>query len=109
MLSTQSGVPHGTVAHSTRPDEEDVLKVMNTVLKEDILTPKPGRKHNAFKKLHLDPLHKWDIQKTRDWIEKKKRDYVKLRGFVPRDSDSEDEDNNSDSGDEDTDDAFVED
>ena len=27
----QSGVPHGTVAHSTRPDRVDVLKVVGTV------------------------------------------------------------------------------
>lgn len=107
-FDTHSGVPHGTVAHSTRSDTEDVLKVMNTILKEDILTPNPGRKHNAFKKLHLDPLHKWDIQKTRDWMKKKKRDYMTLRGFFLGDSNTDDEDDDSDSED-DTDDEYVED
>ena len=35
----QSGVPHGTVAHSTRSDTQDVIKVANTVLSNQLLTP----------------------------------------------------------------------
>ena len=73
----QSGVPHGTVAHSTRPDRVDVLKVVGTVMQHKLLTPVPGRKHNSFPTLHLDPLHKWDIKKAKTWIEKKKVEYLK--------------------------------
>lgn len=78
-FDTQTGVPHGTVAHSTRPDTHDVLKVVSTVLSNHLLTPTPGRKHSVFPKLHLDPLHTWDIRKTKSWIEKKKKDYSKYR------------------------------
>lgn len=43
----QTGVPHGTVAHSTRSDTQDidVLKVVSTVLSNRLLIPTPGRKH----------------------------------------------------------------
>ena len=70
---SQSGVPHGTTAHSTRPDIVDVIKVVNTVLKNTILQPTPGRKHDAFPNLHLDPLCNWDMEKTKTWIERKKK------------------------------------
>ena len=97
----QSGVPHGTVAHSTRPDTQDVLKVLSTVLNNQLLIPTPGRKHSAFPKLHLDPLHKWDVPKTISWIEKKKKEYYKYRRCMYNeesdDSDAEEEEDNYDS------------
>ena len=40
----------------------DVIKVVNTALSNQLFTPTQGRKHNVFPELHLDPLHKWDIQ-----------------------------------------------
>ena len=87
----QSGVPHGTVVHSTRSDTQDVIKVANTVLSNQLLTPTQGRKHSVFPKLHLDPLHKWDIQKTLSWIEKKKKDYYKYRRCMHGEGDSDDD------------------
>lgn len=70
---SQSGVPHGTTAHSTRPDAVDVVKVVNTVLKNTIIQPTPGRKYDAFPNIHLDPLCNWDKEKTKTWIERKKK------------------------------------
>ena len=74
VCDTQSGVPNRALAHSTQPDTQDVLKVVGTVLQNKFLTPTPGRKQSAFLKLHLDPLHKWNSEKTKSWIEKKKVD-----------------------------------
>lgn len=54
-----TGVPHGTSAHTTKPDKGDVCKVVKVVLDHNILKATPGRRHDAFPKLHLDPLHKW--------------------------------------------------
>ena len=85
----QSGVAHGTVAHSTRPDRVDVLKVVGTVMQHQLLTPVPGRKHTSFPTLHLDPLHKWDMKKARTWTEKKKVEYLKYQKY---DHDEEDDD-----------------
>ena len=99
----QTGVPHGTVAHSTRSDTQDVLKVVSTVLSNRLLIPTPGRKHSAFPKLHLDPLHKWDVPKTIGWIEKKKKEYYKYRRCMYNEesdnSDAEEEEDNYDSDD----------
>ena len=96
---SQSGVPHGTTAHSTRPDTVDVVKVVDTVLDNNILKPTPGRKHSMFPKLHLDPLHKWDIDQTKIWIERKKKEHVMYRRCVPGEDEREPDD---DSGDEDS-------
>lgn len=90
---SQSGVPYGTSSHCTKPDTDDVNKVVATVMKNNILHPMPGRKHSAFPKLHMDPLCKWNIADTLDWIEKKKRDYVKYRRCIPRET--EDDENES--------------
>ena len=87
----QSGVPYGTVAHSTRPDKVDVLKVVATVIQNQLLVPVPGRKHSSFPTLHLDPLHKWDMDKTKTWIEKKKVEYLKYQRC-----DNEEDDNGGD-------------
>lgn len=100
-FDTQSGVPHGTAAHSTRPDTQDVLKVVDTVLKKQLLRPIPGRKHSKFPNLHLDPLHKWDIHKTKTWIEKKKKDYLKHHRCIPTDDDDNDEEEDDGDSDED--------
>ena len=89
----QSGVPHGTSAHSTRPDTVDVIKVVKTVLENKILKPIPGRKHDTFPELHLDPLHKWDMEKTKIWIDLKKKQYVMFRRCVPSEDESEADEN----------------
>lgn len=66
---------HVTHAHSTKSDTQDVKKVVRVVM---LLTPTAGRQHSAFQ-LHLDPLHKWDIQKTKMWIERKKKNIYKRK------------------------------
>lgn len=76
------------MAHSSRPDKDDVLKVVDTVLKKAILKPTPGRKHTAFPKRHLDLLHSWDIKKTKSWIDKK-TDYIKYHECVQSDDHSD--------------------
>ena len=73
---TETGVLHRTIAHSSRPNTQDVMKVVGTVFQNKILTQTPGRKHSAFPKLHLDPLHKWNIDKTKSWIDFFKRQII---------------------------------
>lgn len=97
----QTGVPFTMSAHTTRPDRDDVLKVTKVVKEHNLLTPRAGRKHNAFPKLHLDPLRKWDKEKTKTWIEKKKKEVEKYRRCESEES-SDDDDKESRDKEEDT-------
>ena len=106
QYDSHTGVPYTTSAHKTKPDTNDVLKVMKIVSDYNLLTPKPGRNHTAFQRLHLDPLRKWDIAKTKKWIETKKKEIEKFRrceneeDSCSDDEDSDEEDNYYDEGDE---------
>ena len=75
----QSGVPYRTSAHSTKSDLPDVKKVVNVVLNRKLLTNISSRGHRKFPNMGLDPLHKWDVQRTLKWIQGKKKDYMKYR------------------------------
>lgn len=79
-FDAQSGVPHRTSAHSTKPDIKDVEKVMAVVRKHKLLTRLDHREHRSFPGFALNPLAKWDIQKTRTWIEDKRREHLKYKG-----------------------------
>ena len=85
----RSGVPVGTHAHSTRCDEQDISKVINTALTRELLEIHPGRAHTAFKTMRLNPLWNWDISKTREWIEKKKKQFIMFRGAMRREDSEE--------------------
>ncbi len=68
----ESGVPWRTSAHCTKSDKDDVRKVVQTVLKNKLLAEIGAREHKSFKKMKLNPLHKWDVEKTKSWIRAKK-------------------------------------
>lgn len=91
-----SGVPFLTHHHSTRSDVTDVGKVMHIVINENILKIVPGRKHYAFPKLATNPLKAWDIQKTKKWIEQKKKDFLKYRGTLRPNSENSSESDSAD-------------
>ena len=73
-FDTESNVPVVTSAHSTKSDITDIKKVLDVVLEGKLLTKVPARAHRAFPQLHLNPLHKWDREKTISWIEAKKKE-----------------------------------
>ena len=68
----ESNVPYITRAHWTRPDTSDVRKTMEIVSQHRLITPVSSRKHKSFPNLPLNPLHKWDVKKTKSWIKKKR-------------------------------------
>ena len=91
-----SGVPFGTHAHSTKSDTEDVTKVASKVLQNELHTMKLGRKHSSYKRMRTNPLWNWKVDNTKEWIEKKKKQFVKYRGTVQEEgdaTDNEDSDN----------------
>ncbi len=81
QFDKESDVPVATRAHSTRSDMDDVRKVTNAVLKE-LLQVLPGRAHSAaaYRKMRLNPLWNWDRSTTEAWIDKKRKEFVKLGG-----------------------------
>lgn len=80
VFDAQSGVPYTTSAHSTKPDMEDVKKVVSIVLKEKLLEEMSAREHKAFPGMPLNPLHKWNLAKTKSWVKGKKTEYFKYSG-----------------------------
>ena len=68
----------GTTAHSTRPDDSDVLRVASIVNSEDILSVKPGRSHTRFRKISVNPLSSLKKKKLMTWIERKIKEAVKF-------------------------------
>lgn len=70
-----SEVPVGTHAQSTRTDMQDVAKVTHVVIKDRLLHIIPGRTHSTYQNIKLNPLWNWDKQKTKEWIEKKKKEF----------------------------------
>lgn len=79
-FDAQTGVPHRTTAHSTSSDKGDVRKVVRTVLDNKLLVELGGRHHKSFKDMKLNPLHKWDVKKTDDWIKAKVKEHQKYNG-----------------------------
>ena len=55
---------------------------MTAVLTNDLLQTTTGRSHHTFRRMRLNPLWNWDRKKTTDWIEKKKKDFMRFRGAV---------------------------
>ena len=76
-FDAQSGVPRTNCAHSTITDEKDVRIVLDTVLKNKLLDELGLRSHRAFPNMKLNPLFKWDMKKTKEWM--KKTDFLKYK------------------------------
>ena len=85
-------MPFGTHAHSTRSDVHDVGKVVAVVLTDRLLHSTPGRAHAAYPNMKLNPLHNWDERKTKEWIEKKKKDFLKFTGIMRGEGDESNSD-----------------
>lgn len=76
----ETNVPYTTSAHSTRPDVRDIKKTVEVVLQHNLIKPVALRKHKSFPTLPLNPLHKWDVTKTKSWIKEKKVSYLMYKG-----------------------------
>ena len=62
-FDTQSGVPHHSSAHSTKPDIEEGNGHSEKAQATDT------SEHRAFPRFERNPLSKWDVEKTKLWIE----------------------------------------
>ena len=57
------------------------------MLSNNLLHIIPGRNHSMFRKMRLNPLWNWDQEKTTEWINNKKKDFVKFRGAAVEEQD----------------------
>ena len=86
----ESGIPVGTTAHTTRPDDSDVLRVTSVVCREKLLEIKPRRCHTRFQ-ITTNPLSRLKKDALETWIDKKIKQTLKYR-------EPQGEGNQSDSG-----------
>lgn len=92
-FDTCTGLPFVSSAHSTRSDEEDVLKIVNVVRGNDLLTVRPGRAHSQFPGMTPNPFSRLNKKDTLQWIVSKQMDKVdwnSLLRFEDEDEDAED-------------------
>ena len=76
-------------------------QVVSVLLKNNILQEKSGRTHSLFKKLNINPLATLDRKKMNEWIEKKRKETMKLMCALGEgnlsDSEATDDDDDADS------------
>jgi len=61
-----------------------------------------GRKHSSFPRISANPLKTWDVRKTRDWIEGKKKQLHKFRGIIAQEENNDSESDSDQESDDDT-------
>ena len=96
QFDKESNVPVTTSAHTTRSDKSDIQKAVKAVLDNELLTRKPGRSHRSFRTMRLHPLWNWERIETIEWIEKKKKDFMKYRGIAAEENEDERDDTDTD-------------
>ena len=92
----ESDVPVGTSAHSTRSDADDVAKITEVVMKNKLLKIVEGRSYKAYPDLELNPLHDWDVKKTKSWIKEEVKQYQKCKGALRVEEEETEEDDVND-------------
>ena len=78
-FDTESKVPVPTSAHSCKDDYNDVIKVVEVLLKNSVLDVQKGRKHSQFSNINMNPFFGLNFESMFQWIEKKKSEILKLK------------------------------
>lgn len=100
QFDRESNVPAITSAHSTKSDTVDAQKVVSAVLNNNLLKTVPGRRHNMYRTVRLNPLWNWNREDTIKWIEKKKKDFMKFLGIAANEEVEEVEETDDDDSDQ---------
>ena len=74
----------------------DMQKVVSAVLNNNLLKIVPGRRHNMYQTMRLNPLWNWNREDTIDWIEKKKKDFMKFQAISATEAEEELEEEETD-------------
>ena len=73
VFDKQTDIPVQKTAHADRQDDNDVSKVADVLIKENLLEIKPGRKLSQFPGFDPCPLSGLDWAQMETWIERKKK------------------------------------
>ena len=68
-----------------------MVRVTEAVLKQKLFVITQGRKHHAYPKIHTNTLWSWKHGKIKEWIETKKKQFIKYKGAVREENDSDPE------------------
>ena len=61
-------VCHESGAHSTRSNKPDLKKVINELVKSEVFSIKPGRKHKSFSNLQTNYIRSLPEKSLKDWM-----------------------------------------
>ena len=87
-----TGLPFIGSVHSTRSDDEDVMKIVNVVRGNDLLTVRPGRAYSQFPGMTPNPLSRLNKDDTLDWIISKQMDKINWKSLLGLEDEDEYED-----------------
>ena len=74
------GVSPNILRERPRSKVARTLFTSNKAQHNKLLVEVGHREHKFFPNIKLNPLHKWDVKKTENWIRAKIRDYLKYNG-----------------------------
>ena len=76
VFDKQTGISVQNKAHADRQDDNDVSKVADVLIKENLLEIKPGRKLSQFPGFDPNPLSGLDWAQMETWIGRKKKELL---------------------------------
>ena len=84
-----TGIHPESSAHTRRSDRDDVIKIVDVIRRNQVLTAMTNREHANFKGFSGNPLNSLDREKMESWIKTKVSQHNKLLSTT-EDSDTED-------------------
>ena len=87
-----TGLPYIGSVHSTRSNDEDVMKIVNVVRGNDLLTVRPGRAHSQFPVMTPNSLSRLNNKDTLHWIVSKQMDKIDWTSLLGLEDEDENED-----------------
>ena len=76
VFDKQTGIPVQKTAHADHQDDNDVSKVADVLIKENLLEIKSGRMLSQFPGFDPNPLSGLDWAQMETWIERKKKELL---------------------------------
>ena len=100
LFDEQCAVPKESSSHTTKSDNEDVLKVCQEVMKNNIVEKQEeNRKHSSHPKISCDPLGSLDRNKMEKWMKEQfeqRRKYRIMSDGFESETDSQSDSDESD-------------
>ena len=75
----QSGVPKSSNVHSTKSDDEDVMKIVTVLRENAVFSIRPGRAHSTYPGMTVNPLFNLGNKRVLEWIIEKQLEQLRFR------------------------------